>query len=151
MSTTDRRALSRVSAPRGGPRDPVRAGRAARRATARRRARLVGLIGGAIVAVGFLFAFYFPTRSWMHQRQQAKASAQQLAKIDAANKQLEAQARSLQQPATIEQLARGTYGLVMPGEHAYVVLPPPAGPTTLPQIWPFATTNAAPAPTTSSP
>ena len=54
----------------------------------------------------------------------------------AANKDLEAKAKALNDPQTIKNTARGAYGMVEPGEEPYVVLPAPAGPTTLPQVWP---------------
>ena len=36
-----------------------------------------------------------------------------------------------------ERIARSQYGLVMPGEEAYAVLPAPEKPIELPEIWPF--------------
>jgi type II secretory pathway pseudopilin PulG len=103
----------------------------------RHRALVVGAVGVSIAVVGLLFAFYFPTRSWLHQRQQASAAEVQLQHLQAANKDLEAKARALNDPQTIKNTARGLYGLVEPGQEPYVVLPAPAGPTTLPQVWPF--------------
>ena len=109
----------------------------------RHRALMVGAVGVSIAVVGLLFAFYFPTRSWLHQRQQASAAANQLQHLDAANKDLAAKAKALHDPQTIKNLARSGYGLVDPGQDAYVVLPSPAGPTTLPQVWPFVAPSGA--------
>jgi cell division protein FtsB len=99
---------------------------------------LVGSVGGGLVLIAAMFAFYFPTRTWLSQRHQTDAAAGQLARLQTANKQLAANLEGLKDPATIERIARGEYNMVRPGEKAYVVLPPSAGPTTLPQVWPFA-------------
>lgn len=117
---------------------PTSAKRAERRRAAKRRALVAVAIGGSIVLVGLLFAFYFPTRSWLHQRHRAAQNQHQLAELQAANRDLQHKVDALKEPATVERLARGQYGLVRPGEKAYVVLPPSAGPTDLPRVWPFA-------------
>ncbi len=117
------------------PRQAAR--RSERRRQARRRALIAGTVGASIVVAGLMFAFYFPTRTWLHQRSRTAASRHQLAELDAANRQLARRVAALKDPATIERLARANYGLVRPGEKAYVLLPPASGPTDLPQVWPF--------------
>lgn len=93
--------------------------------------------GLSIALIGFLFAFYFPTRTWLHQRSQRHAGVAQLASLRRANAQLQRKVHDLGQPGTIEDLARSQYGMAPPGAQAYVVLPPSVGPTTLPTAWPF--------------
>lgn len=95
------------------------------------------LCGLSVVLIGFLFAFYFPTRTWLSQRRQTSSAEARLSAIRAANDKLARRVHALNQPATIQKLARSQYGMVEPGEKAYVLLPPPVAPSTLPQSWPF--------------
>jgi len=111
--------------------------RSARHRDASQRARVAIACGLSIVLIGFLFAFFFPTRTWLNQRSQRHADAAQLASIRRANAQLQAKVHALNQPSTIEDLARSQYGMAPPHSQAYVVLPPSVGATTLPTMWPF--------------
>lgn len=104
---------------------------------ARRRARVALVLGVSVALVGFLFAFYFPTRTWLVQRRNTSSATRQLDALTSANQDLSARAQALKDPAVVARLARDQYGMVKPGEKAYVVLPPPAAPTALPKIWPF--------------
>jgi cell division protein FtsB len=103
----------------------------------RRRARAALVFGVSVVLVGFLFAFYFPTRTWLAQRRSTGMAATQLDALSHANQTLSAQANALKDPAVIARIARDQYGMVKPGEKAFVVLPPPSAPTALPKVWPF--------------
>jgi cell division protein FtsB len=126
-----------MTSPRRGSEAREQGQRRARHHDARRRARIAIACGLSIALIGFLFAFYFPTRTWLHQRSQRHAGTSQLASLRRANAQLEAKVHALNQPSTIEDLARSQYGMVPPGAQAYVVLPPSVGATTLPTTWPF--------------
>jgi hypothetical protein len=91
----------------------------------------------SVVLVGFLFAFYFPTRTWLAQRRSTRNATTQLDALTSANRTLSAQASALKDPAAIARIARDQYGMVKPGEKAFMVLPPPSAPTALPKVWPF--------------
>jgi cell division protein FtsB len=83
------------------------------------------LIGVACVAVIVLFVL--PGRTLLQQRDTLARTRHQIQVLDNENAKLAATARSLQSDGEIERLARQRYGLVMPGQQAYVVLPPAAG------------------------
>ena len=80
----------------------------------------------AIVLIGAVFVFVFPTRTYLGQRASISHSEKQLEVLGEQNKDLEKRAEDLQSDAEVERLAREQYNLVKPGEQAYAVLPPPA-------------------------
>lgn len=102
----------------------------------RRTVRIVVLVV-TVLAVTVLFVL--PGRTMLAQSNSLAATRHRIEVLDQENAKLAAQARALQTNARIEQLARSKYGLVDPGEQAYVVLPAAAAPTTAP------TTALAPA------
>jgi cell division protein FtsB len=53
---------------------------------------------------------------------------QTIAVLKAENTKLAAESAALQSGSTIEQIARAEYGLVMPGQQAFMVLPSPQRP-----------------------
>ena len=79
----------------------------------------------AVVLVGLLFAFVYPTRTFLDQRNDTKRARAQLSLLRSENDKLEQAAERLQDPAEIEKLAR-RYGLVKPNEQPFVVVPAPA-------------------------
>lgn len=81
---------------------------------------------GSIVLVGVLFIGVFPTRTYLAQRASISRAEKQLEVLGEQNEALAARARELQRDSEIERLAREQYNLVLPGEEAYAVLPPPA-------------------------
>jgi cell division protein FtsB len=78
----------------------------------------------AVVLVGLLFAFVYPTRTFLDQRDDTNRARAQLALLRTENAKLEKIAERLQDPAEIEKLAR-RWGLVKPNEAAFVVVPAP--------------------------
>jgi cell division protein FtsB len=96
----------------------------------RRRALLtVALLG--LLIVGSLFAFVYPTRTFLHQRDDLQTAERRLDVLRAQTHRLRAASKRLQGDAEVERIARGEYGLVRPGETSYVVVPaapPPATP-----------------------
>jgi cell division protein FtsB len=113
--------------------DPkARAGR--RKATA--RAAL-----GSVVLVGLLFAFVYPTRTFLDQRADTNKARAQLSMLRAENTKLARETKKLQSDSEIERRGRA-YGLVMPGERPFVIIPTPT--TTLPATPPADTSNPAP-------
>jgi cell division protein FtsB len=89
------------------------------------------LVGLAFVAV--LFAFVYPTRTYLHQRQQLNDAERRLEVLKQSTKALEHDSERLQTDAEVERRAREDYGLVRPGETPYVLVPAPTTtPTTTP-------------------
>ena len=95
---------------------------AERGAPAPRRRRDTGApssLAQLVVLVGLLFAFVYPTRTFLDQRNDTNARAR--AARRAAQRERQARAgepKRLQDHAEIERLARERYGLVQPGEQA---------------------------------
>ncbi|MHB8682068.1 MAG: septum formation initiator family protein [Acidimicrobiales bacterium] len=99
---------------------PAAARRARPVANRRRRALFVGagLFAGAVLATGM------PVSALLTQHHQLSETAAALARVQAANQALSVQARHLGDPSTVSGLARTDYGMVPPGDKAYVILPP---------------------------
>jgi cell division protein FtsB len=94
--------------------------------------RAVRLLLAAVAVGGVLFLFILPGRTWLAQGQ-ASATAQRAdSALAQENAALTKQVAQLQNTSYLEQLARQQYGLVMPGETAYGIIPPAVTPTTVP-------------------
>ncbi len=94
-----------------------------------------------VVLVGLLFAFVYPTRTFLDQRDQTNKARAQLEMLQSENARLAHETKRLSTDSEIERIAREQYGLVKPGERPFVILPAPTTPTTAPP-----TTDQAPAP-----
>lgn len=105
--------------------------------------RLLWPILGAAVLV-FLVAGVFPTRTYLHQREQIASAEEKLEVLTAENHKLAGRVEELHTDAEVERLAREQYNLVRPGEEAYAILPGPADPE------PVDDTAPAPAPAPKS-
>ena len=99
----------------------------------RRRALLAATIG-LLGVIGLLFAFGYPTRTFLQQRSQINATQKQLADLQRATAALNQQSQQLRGDAAVTRIAREQYGLVRPGEVPYVLVP--AAPTTAPTTTP---------------
>lgn len=96
------------------------------------------LVAAAAVATMALLALYvFPTRTWIDQRAAIAETEASLDALAAEREALEARVAELDTDSEIELIARTQYGLVLPGEEAYAVLPAPEQPVELPAVWPF--------------
>jgi cell division protein FtsB len=93
-----------------------------------------------VVLVGLLFAFVYPTRTFLDQRDETNKARAQLEVLQSENARLSRESNRLSTDSEIERLAREKYGLVKPGERPFVILPAPTTPTTVP----------APAPSTAA-
>jgi cell division protein FtsB len=130
------RGEAAVADRKGATRRPSNKGKRTRRRAARgpigrsmrRRRVLVRVLIGGMVAVALLFAFVFPARTLLAQRQQTENQRERLELLREQTRKLEAETRRLQNEAEIERIARDRYNFVRPGEHPYVVVPPPASP-----------------------
>jgi len=85
------------------------------------------LLGLAFVAV--LFAFVYPTQTYLHQRKELNAAERRLQVLQQNTKALQHDSDRLETDAEVERRAREDYGLVRPGETPYVLVPSP--PTTV--------------------
>ncbi len=91
-----------------------------------------------VVLVGLLFAFVYPTRTFLDQRSDTNKARTQLGVLQAENARLARESKRLSTDSEIERLAREKYGLVKPGERPFVILPAP-------------TSSTAPAPSSTVP
>jgi cell division protein FtsB len=120
-----------------GTRQEAETNDAARRARRVRVARLVG-VGGTVAALGAVLAIgVFPTRTWLDQRAGIAEAELRIGVLRDQNAAFEERISRLDSDEEIERLAREQYNLVLPGEEAYAVLPPPLPPVDLPALWPF--------------
>jgi cell division protein FtsB len=110
----------------------------ARRSRSRRAVRRVAwpLVLAALVCATLALGV-FPTRTYLERKQEVALAQQQVDNLTRANDDKQARVDQLQTDEEIEAIARGEYQLVMPGEEAYEVLPPPQEPVQLPEGWPF--------------
>jgi cell division protein FtsL len=82
-----------------------------------------------VVLVGLLFAFVYPTRTFLDQRDETNKARSQLEVLQSENARLSRESKRLSTDSEIERLAREKYGLVKPGEKPFVILPSPTTPT----------------------
>jgi len=85
----------------------------------------------AVSVGGVLFLFVLPGRTWIEQSRSTSQAEHRLQILSAENAALSTRIGQLHDPTYIKQVAREQYGLVMPGERAYGILPPSTT-TTLP-------------------
>lgn len=77
---------------------------------------VVGLAGAMAIT---------PTRELLEQRTRIAGMTSDLRRLQQANRHLRARIERLNDPDYLEQQAREQFGLVRPGETAYVVIPKP--------------------------
>jgi len=94
--------------------------------------------------VAFLFAFVYPTRTYLSQREQIKRAQDRLEVLREQTATLRRDTERLRGDAEVERIAREQYGLVRPGETPYVIVP--GQPTPLPAEQPAPTQASEPAP-----
>ena len=97
------------------------------------------LATAAVATIAALAMWVFPTRTWLDQRSALAESSAELHELQAQRAALEQRVDELDADEHIEEIARSQYGLVLPGEEAYAVLPAPEKPVELPALWPFGT------------
>jgi len=101
---------------------PTGAKRPASPKVRRRRSVVVSLLS-ALLLLAFLFAFVYPTRTYLKQRDQIQASQERLGILERETAALERDSKRLGGDAEVERIAREQYGLVRPGETPYVLVP----------------------------
>lgn len=121
----------------------------------RRRGRMV-LPVMLVVAIlsAIVLGFVSPIRQLVAQERRIDETQAVAEDLDARNARLNERIEQLQRDPVVEQIAREELGLVMPGEEAYVLVPPRSGggaatrsPKRAPEM-PAATTTTAPPPAT---
>jgi cell division protein FtsB len=90
---------------------------------------IVWAAAASVVLVGFLFAFVYPTRTFVDQRNDTNKARAQLSLLRSESAKLAREAKLLESDAEIERRAR-QFGFVRPGETPFVVIPAPT--TTVP-------------------
>lgn len=83
----------------------------------------VKIFSVAMIFAGVAYLFLGPMKTYIGERSQVALQERTIAVLGAENAKLASEKAALRQPATIERLARKDYGLVMPGQKAYEVLP----------------------------
>jgi cell division protein FtsB len=84
------------------------------------------LLFAVFLAVVFAVA---PSRAYLHQRAQLADLQRQADQLAQQNTELERRIADLNDPATLERLARECLGMVRPGEIAFVPIPKGRAPT----------------------
>jgi cell division protein FtsB len=80
----------------------------------------VGRVTLLLVLGGVLLLYVGPARSYVSTWRQSRAAHAQVARLAREHRALQAQARRLSDPRTLEREAR-ELGLVRPGERSYVI------------------------------
>lgn len=93
-----------------------------------RRALRLLLLAVAVAAI--LLLFVLPGRTFLSQERSLATTQRQVNDLTAENAKLRREAKNLQSDSVIEQIAREEYGLVMPGQKAYAIIPATPGSTT---------------------
>jgi cell division protein FtsB len=88
-----------------------------------RAPRILGLVVGSIALAAVLFLFVLPSRTYLAQRHSLAAAQTRLKVFEEENTKLSASVDRLNTDAEIERIAREQYGLVKPGEKAFVIVP----------------------------
>lgn len=99
--------------------------------------RLVGPLLVVVVLGGVAFVGFFPTRTYLGQRDTMAESTTRLAQLRSSNEAAQIEAERLQSDEAVEGLARDQYGWAHPDEEVYRVLPEPVAPVEVPDVWPF--------------
>jgi cell division protein FtsB len=94
--------------------------------------RAVRLLLVAVAVGGIVFLFVLPGRTWLAQSRDISNAQHQVSVLSQENKELTERAAQLKSTAYVEQIAHQQYGLVMPGQTEYGILPPDETTTTLP-------------------
>jgi cell division protein FtsB len=87
------------------------------------RARLVFVVAVALAVV--VIAGELPLGALAHEKAAIAGSSRRLQTLQSENQALSQQVSALNDPATIEWIAHAQYGLVLRGQHSYVILPSP--------------------------
>lgn len=95
------------------------------------RRRLAVLATIMVFLLGVMLVGLVPFKQILNQRDAVAAAEDRLSQLQEENERLTGQVQALETPIEIERRAREDFGLVRPGETAYIVMPvdPPGEPT----------------------
>jgi cell division protein FtsB len=79
---------------------------------------------GVVVVAAVLLTNVLPIRSLMAEQRRVDQAREQLTALEEENAKLQAEADFLSSDAGVEMVARRDFGLIKPGETAYVVVDP---------------------------
>jgi cell division protein FtsB len=85
--------------------------------------RVVWILLLTVVALGGLLLFVLPGRTMLAQRHTLAVTQGRVDVLSRENAKLSARVKQLQDPTQVSQIARTQYGLVMPGQQAYAIIP----------------------------
>lgn len=83
----------------------------------------VAVLLAVLTLVGVLFLAGFPARAYLAQRHDRQRLASYVSSLTSRNRALDERVHRLGTDEEIERLAREQYGLVRPGEEAFVIVP----------------------------
>jgi cell division protein FtsB len=81
-----------------------------------------------LLLFGVMYMFVFPAHTYLVQKSDIAVQERVVGILTRENATLAARRSALQTRSAIEQIAREEYGLVMPGQQAFMVLPSPSAP-----------------------
>ncbi len=93
---------------------------------------MVILLVSGLVVVVVLFAFVYPTRTFVQQRKGVTDAERRLEVLEQSTEALRRDNARLQSDAEVERRAREDFGMVRPGETPYVLVPAPPPTTWVP-------------------
>lgn len=99
--------------------------------------RIATVLVGAVVVAAVVFLFVFPTAQWNDQRNRIADTRAQVEQAESEIDALEGRIADLEDPRTIEYIARERFGFVRPDEAAFRLQAPPVDAATFPDAWPW--------------
>jgi cell division protein FtsB len=87
--------------------------------------RIAKITMAVMVLVGAMYLFAYPARTYLAQKQAIAVQERTIAVLKGEDSKLAGESSALQSSSTIARLAREKYGLVKPGQQAFMVLPSP--------------------------
>jgi cell division protein FtsL len=85
--------------------------------------RFAKITMAVLVLVGAMYLFAYPARTYLAQKQAIGSQERTIAVLKAENSKLSAESSALRNSSEIARIAREEYGLVKPGQQAFMVLP----------------------------
>jgi hypothetical protein len=79
----------------------------------------------SVVASAVVLVAWFPAGALMAQRRTIAATSSTLTQLRAEDQALRAESKNLSKPSEISRIARQQFQLIVPGDQAFQVLPPP--------------------------
>ncbi|MGH9007323.1 MAG: FtsB family cell division protein, partial [Acidimicrobiales bacterium] len=117
-------ARAKASRSRRATSSPAAMTRAERRAAIGHRRGTAAVVAAAIASAIVLVA-WFPAGALIAQRHTLSATSSTLTQLRAEDRALRAESKNLSKPSEISRIARQQFQLIVPGDQAFQILPPP--------------------------